>query len=230
MKEPRILVVEDQPDLREVLEAYLRRDRYTVTGTGDGNHAWALFTATTPDLVLLDVMLPGLDGFELLRRIRGRGGVPVIMLTARDEDLDKLVGLRMGADDYVVKPANPAEVVARVGAVLRRTLGTSAAPAPISFGPVTLDVEAKQVRVDGFPVPLTATEYRLLAHLAANPGRTFTRTQLRIAALPESAALDRVVDAHVANLRRKLVEAGAPDGLLTTLRGLGYRLSTPREA
>lgn len=228
MKEPRILVVEDQPDLREVLEAYLRRDRYAVTGTGDGLHAWTLFTAATPDLVLLDVMLPGLDGFELLRRIRERGGVPVIMLTARDEDLDKLVGLRMGADDYVVKPANPAEVVARVGAVLRRTLGTT--PTPTSFGSVILDVEATQVRVDGLPVPLTATEYRLFAHLAANPGRTFTRTQLRIAALPESAALDRVVDAHVANLRRKLVEAGAADGLLATLRGLGYRLSSPPEA
>ncbi|MGN9811734.1 response regulator transcription factor [Micromonospora sp. BQ11] len=218
----RLLVVEDEPDIRDVLVAYLRRDGHHVEHTGDGSHAWDLFEASRPDLVVLDVLLPGLDGFELLRRIRRHGGTPVIMVTARDEDVDKIVGLRMGADDYVVKPFNPAEVAARVAVVLRR-----ARPADrsrhLTFGALTVDLDATRVTVRGAEVPLTATEYRLLTCLVENPGRTLSRAQLRTAALPDSAALDRVVDAHLTNLRRKLADAGAT-GLIDTVRGFGYRL------
>lgn len=220
-----VLVVEDEPDIRDVLVAYLRRDGYTVSATGDGTHAWTLITTERPALVVLDVMLPGLDGFELLRRTRQHGTTPVIMVTARDEDVDKLVGLRIGADDYVVKPFNPAEVVARVAAVLRRS-----APAPASqqlrIATLTIDLDATSVAVGRRPVALTATEYRLLTCLATQPGRTLSRAQLRAAALPDSAALDRVVDAHLTNLRRKLADAGA-DGLVETVRGFGYRLHAP---
>lgn len=224
----RLLVVEDEPDIRDVLVAYLRRDGHDVQSTGDGAYAWTLFGAVPFDLVVLDVLLPGLDGFELLRRIRGRSAVPVIMVTARDEDVDTLVGLRMGADDYVVKPFNPAEVAARVAAVLRRS-GAAPAADRLAVGPVELDLDATRTLVRGHPVALTATEYRLLVCLATHAGQTMSRNQLRSAALPESAALDRVVDAHLTNLRRKLAQAGA-DGLISTVRGFGYRLSAANEA
>lgn len=224
----RLLVVEDEPDIRDVLVAYLRHDGHHVQSTGDGTYAWTLFGAATFDLVVLDVLLPGLDGFELLRRIRGRSAVPVIMATARDEDVDLLVGLRMGADDYVVKPFNPAEVAARVAAVLRRS-GATPSATRLTTGPLELDLEATRALVRQCPVPLTATEYRLLVSLATHAGQTMSRSQLRSAALPESEALDRVVDAHLTNLRRKLAEAGA-DGLISTVRGFGYRLAAPPEA
>ncbi|WP_410812720.1 response regulator transcription factor [Micromonospora sp. 067-2] len=226
----RLLVVEDEPDVREVLVAYLRRDGHAVIATGDGAHAWQLFTAERPDLVLLDVRLPQVDGFELLRRIRERGDVPVIMVTARDEDIDTVLGLRMGADDYVVKPFNPAEVAARVAAVLRRANRSTVAPGRIALGRLTVDLVGTQALVDGRPVPLTASEYRLLVVLATHPRQTMTRSQLRVAALPGSAALDRVVDAHLTNLRRKLTDAGVPADLIGTARGLGYRLTPPDPA
>jgi two-component system response regulator AdeR len=222
----RLLVVEDEPDIRDVLVAYLRRDGHDVQHTGDGAHAWTLYRQTRPDLVLLDVLLPGVDGFELLGRIRRDGTVPVIMVTARDEDVDKLVGLRMGADDYVVKPFNPAEVAARVAVVLRRTRPTADTPR-LTFGPLTIDLDATRAVVSGAEVPLTATEYRLLTCLATHAGRTLSRAQLRAAALPDSAALDRVVDAHLTNLRRKLAAADPRTGeLIETVRGFGYRLTT----
>jgi two-component system response regulator AdeR len=192
-----------------------------------------LHARLSPALVLLDVNLPGLDGFDVLRRI-GASGTPVIMLTAREEELDKLVALRMGADDYVVKPYSPVEVVARVGAVLRRATPADGAHGGLltqdgdradvlEAGGVQVDVAATTARVAGRPLQLTATEYRLLEHLARSPRRTFSRRQLLDAVIPESAAMDRVVDAHLGNLRRKLASAGAP-GLVNTVRGLGYRL------
>lgn len=234
---PLVLVVEDEPRIAEVLDAYLRREGYATAVAADGPTAVHLHARLSPALVLLDVHLPGLDGFEVLRRI-GTSGTPVIMLTAREEEVDKLVALRMGADDYVVKPYSPVEVVARVGAVLRRA--TAAGRAPVSpadpvlrhdghraevleAGGVQVDVVATTARVAGRPLQLTATEYRLLEHLARAPRRTFSRRQLLDAVLPESAAMDRVVDAHLGNLRRKLGAAGAP-GLVNTVRGLGYRL------
>jgi two-component system response regulator AdeR len=234
---PLVLIVEDEPRIAEVLDAYLRREGYAVAVAADGSTAVQLHARLSPALVLLDVNLPGLDGFEVLRRI-GVIGTPVIMLTAREEEVDKLVALRMGADDYVVKPYSPVEVVARVGAVLRRATAAEGAPASgprwvrhqdgdsaevLEAGGVHVDVAGTTARVGGKPLQLTATEYRLLEHLARAPRRTFSRRQLLDAVVPESAAMDRVVDAHLGNLRRKLAAAGAP-GLVNTVRGLGYRL------
>ncbi len=224
-----MLVVEDEPRIAEVLEAYLRRDGFGTARAGDGPTALHLHGRLRPDLVLLDVMLPGLDGFEVLRRLRAdaaRPATPVILLTARDEDVDKLVGLRMGADDYVVKPFSPPEVVARVQAVLRRVRPADGPATPLRLGPLEVDTLGTTARVHDVPLALTATEYRMLELLARSPNRTFSRARLLAAALPDSPALDRVVDAHLGNLRRKLAAAGAP-ALVETVRGFGYRLRLP---
>lgn len=178
---------------------------------------------------MLDIKLPGLDGYEVLATIRRRGETPVIMVTALAEDLDKLQALRIGADDYVVKPFNPLEIVARARAVLRRTLGR-APETLLRLGPLSVDPQAIRAVVEtaAGPVPLdlTPTEFRILAHMAAAPGRAFARADLVDACLPEGEALDRTVDSHVSNLRRKLSAAGA-EGLLTGVRGIGYRLEAP---
>lgn len=224
-----VLVVEDEPRIAEVLEAYLRRDGFRTARAPDGHTALLVHERLRPDLVLLDVMLPGLDGLEVLRRLRTEPAgtsTPVILLTARDEDVDKLVGLRMGADDYVVKPFSPPEVVARVEAVLRRARATAVGAEALRLGPLEIDTAATAARVHDVPIDLTATEFRLLEVLGRAPRRTFSRAQLLAAALPDSAALDRVVDAHLGNLRRKLAAAGAP-GLIETVRGFGYRLGDP---
>ena len=217
-----VLVVEDEPNLSEVLEAYLRREGFRTERAPDGENALRLFREAKPDLVLLDVMLPKVDGFEVLRRIRQAGDTPVIMVTARVEDVDRLVGLRMGADDYVVKPFNPPEVIERVKAVLRRARppepdGTLRV-AGLEINPRGMEVWAAGVRLE-----LTLSEYRLLEHLARHPGRVFSRAELLAACLPESDALERVVDAHLSSVRHKLAAAGARDPL-GTVRGVGYRL------
>lgn len=219
---PLVLVVEDEPNLSEVLEAYLRRDGFRTERAADGESALRLFRAAKPDLVLLDVTLPKLDGFEILRRVREAGDTPVIMVTARVEDIDRLVGLRMGADDYVVKPFNPPEVVERVKAVLRR-----ARPAdtdkPLEVAGLEIDPRGMEVTVTGRRLDLTLSEYRLLEHLARHPGRVFSRAELLEACLPDSGALERVVDAHLNNVRHKLGAAGLK-GVFETVRGVGYRL------
>lgn len=219
---PLILVVEDEPNLSEVLEAYLRREGFRTERAGDGESALQLFRAAKPDLILLDVMLPKLDGFEVLRQVRGAGNTPVIMVTARVEDVDRLVGLRMGADDYVVKPFNPPEVIERVKAVLRRTRPTDA-EGSLKVTGLEVDPRGMAVTVAGRPLELTLSEYRLLEHLARHPGRVFSRAELLAACLPESDALERIVDAHLNSVRRKLAAAGVTDAL-DTVRGAGYRL------
>lgn len=179
-----------------------------------------------PDLIVLDVKLPGLDGFEILAAIRRRGDTPVIMATALAEDLDKLQALRIGADDYVVKPYNPMEIVARAKAVLRRTSGRDARQ-QIRVGALTVDPVAYMAFVDlgtgQRSLELTRTEFRLLQCMASSPNRVFERSELVDACLPEGEALERTVDSHISNLRRKLASAGA-DGLLVGVRGVGYRL------
>jgi two-component system response regulator AdeR len=218
-----VLVVEDEPEIAEILEGYLRRDGYRTERAGDGKRALEVFRAAKPDLVLLDIMLPGLDGMEVLRRIRSDGNTPVIMVTARTEDLDKLLGLELGADDYISKPFSPREVVARVKAVLRRSNGAEPNKAVLRAGTLEVDTERVLARVGEHRLDLTPTEFRLLETLARVPGRAFSRMELLEAALPESEALERVVDVHLKNLRRKLEAAGAPY-LLETVRGVGYRL------
>jgi len=218
-----VLVVEDEPEIAEILEGYLRRDGYRTERAGDGKAAMSLYRAAKPDLVLLDIQLPEVDGLEVLRRIRSDGNTPVIMVTARTEDLDKLLGLELGADDYVTKPFSPREVVARVKAVLRRTTSAEPARSPLRCGPLEVDPEKVVARVDGERLDLTPTEFRLLETLAQTPGRAFSRVELLEAALPDSEALERVVDVHLKNLRKKLEAAGAAS-LLETVRGVGYRL------
>ncbi|WP_280188672.1 response regulator [Delftia sp. PS-11] len=226
---PLVLVVEDEPGIASVLTAYLERDGLRSRMAQDGQEALQLFRQLRPDLVLLDIHLPGMDGIDVLRAIRDEGQTPVIMVTALADDVDKLLALRLGADDYVVKPFNPPEVVARVRAVLRRTQARkSPAPAPIRVGPIEIDAEAHSAVVydeagRAQPLPLTLTEFRLLACLAAQPRRCFSRSHLIEHCLPESDALERVIDSHLSKLRRKLQLAGQ-EGLIETVRGIGYRL------
>jgi two-component system, OmpR family, response regulator AdeR len=222
-----VLVVEDERELAEVLEGYLRQAGHATERAADGPTAVAIASRTRPDLVLLDINLPGLDGHDVLRAIRARGPTPVIFLTARSDEVDRIVGLELGADDYVTKPFSPREVMARVKAVLRRS-GDAAegVERPLRVGALEVDLAQLRATFDGTDLPLTVTEHRLLARLAAHPGRVFSRADLLEAALPESDALERVVDAHLKNLRRKLEEAGA-GGAIETVRGAGYRLRAP---
>ncbi len=219
---PLVLIVEDEPHIAQVLEGYLKRDGYRTEVAFDGERALELHRAAKPDLVLLDVQLPKLDGLEVLNRIRAVAATPVIMVTAMAEDLDKLLGLRLGADDYIVKPFSPLEVVARVKAVLRRT-----AQQPVSsvvrVGNLEVDPVAMVALVNGSRLDLTLTEFKLLETLCRHTNRAFTRTELLEVAVPDSDALERVVDAHLANLRKKLEWAGLPN-LLETVRGVGYRV------
>lgn len=205
----------------QVLEGYLRREGFRTERAADGEAALRLPHEARPDLVLLDVMLPKLDGFTVLRRLREVDDTPVIMLTARIEDVDKLVGLRMGADDYVVKPFSPPEVVERVKAVLRRAMTTPRREALLRLGQLGVDPAGMVATVDGARLELTLSEYRLLEHFARYPKRTFSRAELQKACLLESDALERVVDAHIGNLRKKLEGVGSTG--LETVWGVGYR-------
>ena len=222
-----ILVAEDEPEIARILTSYLERDGFRTVTAADGETALMHHAMLKPDLVLLDVQMPKRDGFAVLVELRQRGNTPVIMATARAEDLDKLSALRIGADDYVVKPFNPMEVVARVKAVLRRTKGAGD-QSLIRFGAIEIDTASYVATVVGLKGPvaldLTLTEYRLLAHFARSPRRVFARGELVDACLPEGDALERTVDSHVSNLRRKLDSAGA-SGLCVVVRGVGYRLT-----
>lgn len=217
----RVLVVDDAVAVQRLLRLYLERAGYTVDTCGDGEEALARVSATQPDLVILDLMLPGLGGLEICRRLRAEGDLPVIMLTARTTEQDRLRGLRDGADDYVTKPFSPAEVVLRVEAVLRRAQPRGELSETLVMGPVEVDPEKHRVVVDGHDVNVTPTEFRLLLTLMASPGRTFSRQQLldHIAG-PDFAGFDRNVDVHVANLRKKLGLRPSP---VRTVYGVGYR-------
>ncbi|WP_223871703.1 response regulator transcription factor [Candidatus Dactylopiibacterium carminicum] len=216
-----MLVVEDETGLADILCAYLERDGLRALRAADGAGARKHLAATPPDIVLLDIRLPGEDGIELLRAIRQAGDTPVIMTTALADDMDKMHSLHLGADDYVVKPYNPAEVVARVRAVLRRTYrpGMPEAQAPLRVGRLEIDTTAWRAgildeRGESQPLTLTLTEFRLLACLARNPRQCFSRDRL---------FEDRVIDSHLSKLRRKLQDAGCGE-LIETVRGVGYRL------
>ncbi|MCW2248598.1 two-component system response regulator AdeR [Azospirillum fermentarium] len=225
-----ILVAEDDPDIADILTAYLERAGMRVVRAGDGRRTLDLHLSLRPDLLLLDVQMPRLDGWQVLSEVRHRGDTPVIMLTALDQDIDKLMGLRIGADDYVVKPFNPAEVVARVQAVLRRTAvhGGESPRRVLRCGRLRIDLDGHQALIDGDGgsergLDLTLTEYRLLVHLARTPKRVFSRAELLGACLPEGEALERTVDSHLSKLRKKL-EAQGVVGVPVNVRGVGYRL------
>lgn len=228
-----VLIVEDEPEITDIIVAYLEREKLRTVRALDGHAALDLHRSARPDLVLLDVQLPGLDGWNVLSQLRQRGDTPIIMLTALDQDLDKLTALRMGADDYVVKPFNPAEVAARVRAVLRRTLRTQRQDAPpaLRVGPLVIDAPTHTVHVEGdgysHELLLTLTEFKLLHCMALAPMRIFSRSELMHECLPESEALERTVDSHVSKLRRKLDEVGLSN-VPASVRGVGYRLTADR--
>lgn len=221
-----VLVVEDELTLAEAIELYLRNDGYKTERATDGERALELFQFTRPDLVILDIGLPKLDGIEVLKRIRLKSSVPVIMLTARAEEVDELLGLGLGADDYITKPASPKKLMARVKAVLKRSMAPLTESERIRIGDLDIDVYAMKAMYAGVEILLTPSEFRMLHHLAITPGRATERLELLEIAMPESDALERAVDIHMTNLRRKLKDAGA-DGLIETVRGLGYRLKVP---
>lgn len=221
---PLILVVEDEREIAEILEAFLRQRGFRTEWARDGEEALQLFRAGRPDLVLLDLLLPRLDGMEVMKAIRRESATPVIMLSARSEELDKVLGLELGADDYITKPFRPLEVVARINAVLRRSQsGEQLTDQPLRAGAIEVDASRALATAAGERLQLTTTEFRLLQHFAANPGRVFSRQELLEAAMPESDALERVIDVHIGNLRRKLSGAGLGE-VLTTVRGMGFRL------
>jgi len=225
----RVLIVEDDRRTAAIVERYLRSAGYDVAIASDGGAGIARFLAERPDLVILDVMLPGNDGFEVCRRIRDEGATPVIMLTARVDEADRLRGLVGGADDYVTKPFSPRELVARVQAVLRRSGDAQQRP-PMQtrFGKLELDSIAGEARVGGVALALTRTEYRLLEALATSPGMPWSRTRLleRVFGWDYEGS-ERTIDTHVANLRKKLAATGDGVPHIATAFGQGYRLVRP---
>jgi len=219
----KILVADDETRLVHLVRTYLERAGYRVIVAYDGVQALAQFERQTPDLIVLDLNMPELDGLEVARRIRLQSNVPIIMLTARSEETDRVVGLELGADDYVVKPFSLRELVARVRAVLRR--GADApAPRRLDFGRLQIDVEKHQVTLDQEPVELTPSEFALLQTMAQQPGRVFSRRQLLEAIADVGyATVERAIDMHVMNVRHKLGEDPARPTFLHTVRALGYK-------
>ncbi len=227
MKPSRVVVVDDEDKIRELLGAYFRSDGFEVFEASDGEEALDICERSNPDLVVLDVMLPGIDGVEVLRRLRTRSDVFVMLLTARAEETDKLIGLAVGADDYVTKPFSPREVVARAKAMLRR--GHAGSPVSdddvIDLGRITVDRHRREVSCDGDLVELSTLEFDLLETLAASPGRVFSRRQLieRVWGF-DFFGDERVVDVHIAGLRRALGDDASAPEIVGTVRGVGYKL------
>ncbi len=223
----RILVADDDPKVVEVMELYLRRDGYQVLTAGDGRRTLEAVRELHPDLVVLDLMMPDLDGLDVCRVLRTESSVPIIMLTARSTEDDRILGLDLGADDYVTKPASPREVVARVRAVLRRVAEQEVdrGPLQLCLGDLLVDVRRHEAKSGDERVPLTPTEFKLLRVLAAEPGRAFSRSELVDQVLGTGyEGFERTIDAHVKNLRRKVESDPAHPRYLLTVFGVGYRL------
>jgi DNA-binding response OmpR family regulator len=238
----KILVVDDERKMVKLVRAYLEGAGFKVVTAFDGQQALTVFRHEQPDLIILDLMLPEIDGLDVVRTIRRTSEVPIIMLTARAEEIDRLIGLELGADDYVVKPFSPRELVARVRAVLRRTgsgalaarggVATNpagepsfAAPPLIHAGKLILDLGQREVRLAGRPVELTTIQFDLLAFLARHPGQVFTRLQLLDAVQGEAfEGYERTIDAHIKNLRQALGDDARDPSYILTVRGVGYKL------
>ena len=229
-----VLVVDDDPNVLQLARLYLERDGYGVTTALDGGEGLAKAREEQPGLVVLDVMLPGMNGLDICRTLRRESTVPIIMLTARVEEEDRLAGLDLGADDYVTKPFSPRELAARVRAVLRRAVrdDSSEQPAALSAGPLELDLRFRRAALSGSDLPLTPTEFRLLAVLVRHPGRIFSRDEIIDRVMGDDFdGFDRTVDAHVSSLRRKLSAApGGSSKLIQTVYGSGYRLDPAVES
>jgi DNA-binding response OmpR family regulator len=224
----RVLVVDDEANLVELVQGYLEREGYLVLTAADGPTALALTREQRPDLIVLDLMLPGLDGLDVCRRVRRFSDVYILMLTARAEEVDKVVGLSVGADDYLTKPFSPRELVARVRAMLRRPRSGAAepeVPSPRRLGDLTIDTARHEVLKRGRPIQLTARELAVLATLAAHPGHVFTRAQLLERVWGSELYDDHVVDVNIGNIRHKLEDDPARPRWVQTVRGVGYRLA-----
>ena len=225
-----VLVVDDEPKIVALARDYLEHAGFTVLTAVDGRSAVETIHRRHPDLVVLDLGLPQLDGLDVTREIRRTSSLPIVMLTARDDELDKLLGLELGADDYLTKPFSPRELVARVKAVLRRTESAGTPSEVLRSGGLTIDVPRHRVEVDGRIVELTPTEFELLLALARQPGRILTRSQL-LDAIHGIAyeAYERAIDSHVKNLRRKLEPEPSTPRYVLTVHGVGYRLADERD-
>jgi DNA-binding response OmpR family regulator len=221
----RILIVDDEPEIVRLVADYLTAAGFTVSTARNGEAALAQARAEPPDLVILDLGLPGIDGLDVTRSLRRASDVPIIMLTARDDETDKVIGLELGADDYVTKPFSPRELIARVRAVLRRRAAAGQSDV-VNVGDLSLDIPRMRATRGGEPIDLTATEFALLETLARQPGRVFTRSQL-LDAIHGIAfeSYERAIDAHVKNIRRKLEPAPHSPRYLLTVYGVGYRLA-----
>ena len=229
MARPRILILEDEPDIREILEYALKRDGFDVISATDGQAGLAAARRLVPDLVLLDLMLPGVDGLEVCRQIRSdpsTSSIAVIMVTAKGEESDVVLGLGLGADDYITKPFKPHELVARTRAVLRRTRNAAVGrqdQRTVVTGTLRIDPAAHKVLLDGQELPLTATEFRILHFLASRPGRVFTRDQILASSIGANVVvLERNIDVHIRSIRKKL---GPKRDLIETVRSIGYRFA-----
>lgn len=229
VSQPRILLVDDEPDLRQMVRRYLQAEGFDVADAANGETALQALKKSDPDMVLLDIGMPGMDGFAVLQEIRKTSEIPVIMLTARAEEIDRVMGLTIGADDYITKPFSPRELVARIRAVLRRgRFDRSETEDRLEFAGLTIDPLGRQVTVDGANVDLSALEFDLLAALASAPGRVFTREQLleRVWGWDYFGA-ERVVDVHVGNLRKTLRDDATDPRFIATVRGVGYKFVAP---
>ncbi|MFO8034125.1 MAG: response regulator transcription factor [Candidatus Bipolaricaulota bacterium] len=218
-----ILVVEDEHKIARMVQAYLARDGYRVEVAFDGVQGWDMFRTLEPDLVVLDLMLPHRSGLELAQKMRSASTVPIVMLTARAEEADRVAGLEMGADDYVTKPFSLRELAARVRAVFRR-VDAEPASEVVEVGPLAVDMAAREVRVDGRPIELTPTEFDLLAYLVQHPGRALSRRELMEAIQERAyASLTRTIDSHMKNLRYKIESDPKDPEYILTVHGVGYK-------
>ena len=220
----KILVVDDEAEIVRLVRAYLESAGFDVVTASEGRQALAVFRHERPNLVVLDLNLPGIDGLDVCRALRRDSDVPIIMLTARIEETDRLIGLELGADDYIVKPFSPREVVARVRTVLRRAEGTPVRPEVISSAGVMLDLTQRAASLNGQPLDLTTMEFDLLALLVEHPGQVFTRLQL-LEGTQDTAyeGYERTIDVHIKNLRKKLGDDSQEPRFIETIRGVGYR-------
>jgi DNA-binding response OmpR family regulator len=231
MSAKKILVVDDEKKIVDIVKAYLEKEGYQVFVSYDGNSALELARSHSPDLVILDLMLPEISGWDICRALRKKSDIPIIMLTARDEVADKIVGLELGADDYVTKPFSAGELISRVRAVLRRSEGKTAPKAVLEAADLTIDVEKRQVYRDSKAIELTPMEFDLLRIMAENPGRVYSRMQLLDNAQGEAyEGYERTIDSHIKNLRKKIEPDPSNPQYIITMYGVGYKLEEKQSA
>ena len=230
MSQTKVLLIDDDEKIVKLLRSYFEKEGWIATAAYDGLQGLQAVKLQQPDIVVLDLMLPGIDGWEVCKRLRKDSEVPIIMLTARDEETDRLIGLELGADDYVSKPFSPREIVARAKAVLRRTQREVVQSEPVKIGELKIDVENHEVRLAGQILDLTPTEFKILHLLAQKPGRPFTRLQIVEDSQGEAFdGYERTIDVHIKNLRRKLGDDGKEATYIQTVYGVGYKMvGSPR--